>query len=106
MAFRTIHAHSGSPLPPPDPTFDDALEYVDQIRIQTAAKPWIYNEFLNILSEFRMGLIDTIGVLNRVSTLFANHPDLFDGLNDFLPPRYKFWGSSGWKTKSSDMARN
>uniref|UniRef100_A0A673CZV1 Paired amphipathic helix protein Sin3a-like n=1 Tax=Sphaeramia orbicularis TaxID=375764 RepID=A0A673CZV1_9TELE len=34
-------------------------------------------------------LIDTPGVINRVSQLFKGHPDLIMGFNTFLPPGYK-----------------
>ena len=33
--------------------------------------------------------IDTPGVINRVSELFAGHPDLIQGFNTFLPPGYR-----------------
>jgi paired amphipathic helix protein Sin3a len=40
--------------------------------------------------------IDTPGVINRVSELFAGHPNLIQGFNTFLPPGYRIeCGSSG-----------
>lgn len=36
-----------------------------------------------------MGSIDTPGVINRVSELFAGHPNLIQGFNTFLPPGYR-----------------
>jgi paired amphipathic helix protein Sin3a len=33
--------------------------------------------------------IDTPGVINRVSELFAGHPNLIQGFNTFLPPGYR-----------------
>lgn len=33
--------------------------------------------------------IDTPGVINRVSDLFAGHPNLIQGFNTFLPPGYR-----------------
>lgn len=38
------------------------------------------------LTSFR---IDTPGVINRVSELFAGHPNLIQGFNTFLPPGYR-----------------
>lgn len=35
------------------------------------------------------GSIDTPGVINRVSELFAGHPNLIQGFNTFLPPGYR-----------------
>uniref|UniRef100_A0A8C7XZB9 SIN3 transcription regulator family member Aa n=1 Tax=Oryzias sinensis TaxID=183150 RepID=A0A8C7XZB9_9TELE len=38
---------------------------------------------------FHPFLIDTPGVISRVSQLFKGHPDLIMGFNTFLPPGYK-----------------
>ena len=35
------------------------------------------------------GSIDTPGVIDRVSSLFAGHPELIQGFNTFLPPGYR-----------------
>ena len=39
--------------------------------------------------------IDTPGVIDRVSTLFAGNPNLIQGLNPFLPPEYKIECGTG-----------
>jgi len=39
--------------------------------------------------------IDTPGVINRVSELFAGHPNLIQGFNTFLPPGYRIECGSG-----------
>jgi hypothetical protein len=41
------------------------------------------------LSEFRRGAIDIRGVLDRVSILFLGIPKLMQGLDIFLPLRYR-----------------
>jgi paired amphipathic helix protein Sin3a len=41
------------------------------------------------MKDFKSGAIDTPGVIERVSTLFAGHPNLIQGFNTFLPPGYK-----------------
>lgn len=41
------------------------------------------------MKDFKSGAIDTPGVIERVSTLFAGNPDLIQGFNTFLPPGYK-----------------
>ncbi|KAJ0056818.1 hypothetical protein NL108_018215, partial [Boleophthalmus pectinirostris] len=65
---------------------EDALSYLDQVKLQFGNQPQVYNDFLDIMKEFN---IDTPGVINRVSQLFKGHPDLIMGFNTFLPPGYK-----------------
>lgn len=49
----------------------------------------MYNDFLDIMKEFKSQSIDTPGVIQRVSNLFKGHPELIVGFNTFLPPGYK-----------------
>lgn len=42
-----------------------------------------------------MRRIDTPGVINRVSELFAGHPMLIQGFNTFLPPGYRIECGAG-----------
>lgn len=57
--------------------------------MQFAEHPDVYNRFLDIMKDFKSGAIDTPGVIERVSSLFAGHPNLIQGFNTFLPPGYK-----------------
>ncbi|XP_072020842.1 paired amphipathic helix protein Sin3a-like [Amphiura filiformis] len=68
---------------------EDALSYLDQVKLQFGSQPQVYNDFLDIMKEFKSQSIDTPGVINRVSNLFKGHPDLIVGFNTFLPPGYK-----------------
>ncbi|XP_065661588.1 paired amphipathic helix protein Sin3a isoform X2 [Hydra vulgaris] len=68
---------------------EDALSYLDQVKLQFGNKPQVYNEFLDIMKEFKSQTIDTPGVISRVSALFKGHIDLIVGFNTFLPPGYK-----------------
>ncbi|XP_048065825.1 paired amphipathic helix protein Sin3b-like isoform X2 [Megalobrama amblycephala] len=68
---------------------EDALSYLDQVKIRFGNEPGIYNTFLDIMKEFKSQIIDTPGVINRVSQLFHGHPDLVLGFNAFLPPWYR-----------------
>lgn len=74
---------------PPRLKVEDALSYLDQVKYQYADQPQIYNNFLDIMKEFKSQCIDTPGVIQRVSNLFKGHPDLIYGFNMFLPPGYK-----------------
>ncbi|SNX84434.1 related to SIN3 - transcription regulatory protein [Melanopsichium pennsylvanicum] len=67
----------------------DALSYLDQVKVQFAEHPDVYNRFLDIMKDFKSQSIDTPGVIERVSTLFRGHPSLIQGFNTFLPPGYR-----------------
>lgn len=66
----------------------DALSYLDAVKVQFQDKPDVYNHFLDIMKDFKSQLIDTPGVIERVSMLFQGNPDLIQGFNTFLPPGY------------------
>ncbi|XP_045487445.1 paired amphipathic helix protein Sin3a isoform X3 [Pieris rapae] len=72
---------------------EDALSYLDQVKYRFNTQPQVYNDFLDIMKEFKSQTsrysIDTPGVITRVSNLFKGHPELIVGFNTFLPPGYK-----------------
>lgn len=68
---------------------EDALSYLDLVKYRFGEKPQVYNDFLDIMKEFKSQSIDTPGVITRVSNLFKGFPDLIVGFNTFLPPGYK-----------------
>ncbi|EPE10670.1 transcription regulatory protein [Ophiostoma piceae UAMH 11346] len=91
---------SGGPPGPPgppgpgvpqgqQPILNDALSYLDQVKVQFHEQPDVYNRFLDIMKDFKSQTIDTPGVISRVSDLFAGHPNLIQGFNTFLPPGYR-----------------
>jgi paired amphipathic helix protein Sin3a len=47
------------------------------------------------MKDFKSGAIDTPGVIERVSHLFAGNPGLIQGFNTFLPPGYKIECGAG-----------
>lgn len=71
------------------PILNDALSYLDQVKMRFADQPDVYNRFLDIMKDFKSQAIDTPGVINRVSELFNGHPALIQGFNTFLPPGYR-----------------
>ena len=71
------------------PILNDALTYLDQVKVRFQDQPEVYNKFLDIMKDFKSQAIDTPGVIDRVSTLFHGHPHLIQGFNTFLPPGYK-----------------
>lgn len=68
---------------------------MDQVKVQFADQPDVYNKFLDIMKDFKSQAIDTPGVINRVSELFAGHPNLIQGFNTFLPPGYRIECGTG-----------
>lgn len=68
---------------------EDALLYLDQVKLEFGDRPKIYNEFLEIMKNFKAQEVDTIGVINRVRTLFHGYNNLILGFNTFLPDGYK-----------------
>lgn len=83
---------------------EDALSYLDNVKMKFNNHPQVYNDFLDIMKEFKSQSIDTPGVIERVSKLFQGHPDLILGFNTFLPPGYKIevqTNDSGFKVQVS-----
>ena len=63
-----------------------ALSYLNKVELQFQAQPQVYEDFLDIMKEFKNRSIDTLDVIRRVSYLFREHPELIIHLNTFLPP--------------------
>lgn len=103
---------SPSHIPHTTDRSQDALSYLDQVKVQFVDHPDVYNRFLDIMKDFKSGAyvsvstsdssevltrysIDTPGVIERVSTLFAGNPELIQGFNTFLPPGYRIECGTG-----------
>jgi paired amphipathic helix protein Sin3a len=68
---------------------EDALVYLDDVKREFGDRPKIYNEFLEIMKNFKSQEVDTPGVIDRVSRLFRGYNNLILGFNKFLPDGYK-----------------
>ena len=64
---------------------EDALVYLEDVRHEFADKPHVYNEFLEIMKNFKTQVINTPGVIERVKNLFRGNNKLILGFNRFLP---------------------
>ncbi|TFK94930.1 hypothetical protein K466DRAFT_475201 [Polyporus arcularius HHB13444] len=80
---------AGSSLEARPLNVSDALGYLDAVKLQFQDKPDVYNHFLDIMKDFKSQVIDTPGVIERVSMLFHGNPLLIQGFNTFLPPGYR-----------------
>lgn len=83
------HMAAQGVAPGQQPILNDALSYLDQVKVQFAGNPDVYNQFLDIMKDFKSQAIDTPGVIGRVSQLFKGNPSLISGFNTFLPPGYR-----------------
>lgn len=71
------------------PILKDALSYLDAIKFAYHDQPDVYNNFLDIMKDFKAQTIDTPGVINRVAQLLRGQAHLIQGFNTFLPPGYR-----------------
>ncbi|KAL6850319.1 hypothetical protein ACP4OV_020946 [Aristida adscensionis] len=76
-----------APNPRPTPTAANAFMYVDAIRREFifSGQRHKYDEFLNILRDFRDGRSNTRAVVDRMTVLLDGHPNLAAGFNAYLP---------------------
>ncbi|QPC79279.1 hypothetical protein HYE68_010031 [Fusarium pseudograminearum] len=86
-------SEKNDPADPDSPVLQDALDYLDKVRSACRDTPNVYNQFLDIMKDFKAELIDTQGVVHQVRGLFVdtNNEELssmFLGFNRFLPPGY------------------
>ena len=65
--------------------FDHAIMYVTNIKKRFASNPSIYHTFLEILHTYQKEQRGIKEVLEQVSSLFADHPDLLREFTFFLP---------------------
>ncbi|KAJ6313356.1 hypothetical protein OIU77_014790 [Salix suchowensis] len=70
-------------------TTNDALAYLKAVKDIFQDKREKYDEFLEVMKDFKAQRIDTAGVIARVKELFKGHRDLILGFNTFLPKGYE-----------------
>ena len=66
-----------------------AFQFLDTVKYQFQENPDVYQEFLDLMKDFKRGVIGTGGVVQHVSELFYGHPTLLQHFNIFLPQGYK-----------------
>ena len=67
------------------PTFDDALNYVIQVKNQFVLQPDAYQQFLDVMKSYEKGVLDLSGTVDWLCALLVRFPILLQTLNTFLP---------------------
>ncbi|KAL3654153.1 hypothetical protein CASFOL_003834 [Castilleja foliolosa] len=70
-------------------TTTDALSYLKNVKEIFQDKRDKYDEFLDVMKDFKAQRVDTSGVILRVKELFKGYRDLILGFNTFLPKGYE-----------------
>lgn len=70
-------------------TTDDALQYLKEVKEMFQDQREKYEQFLEVMKDFKGQRLDTEGVIARVKELFKDHNNLIYGFNAFLPKRYE-----------------
>lgn len=70
-------------------TTEDALGYLKDVKDIFKDDNHKYEQFLEVMKDFKAQRIDTAGVIKRVKSLFQGHRDLILGFNAFLPEGYE-----------------
>ncbi|GAB4831786.1 hypothetical protein Ancab_005798 [Ancistrocladus abbreviatus] len=70
-------------------TTDDALQYLKEVKEMFQDQREKYDQFLEVMKDFKAQRIDTEGVIARVKELFKGHNNLIYGFNTFLPKGYE-----------------
>ena len=88
FVIRTPSSGGAAIGPKPELKREDAILYINQVKLEFKNRPHIYDEFLKTAKEFKEQKVDEIGVINRVRRLFHGHNDLILGFNNYLPVGY------------------
>ncbi|KAG9134469.1 hypothetical protein Leryth_019931 [Lithospermum erythrorhizon] len=70
-------------------TTTDALTYLKSVKDIFQDRKDKYDEFIEVMKDFKAQRIDTPGVIQRVKQLFVGHRQLILGFNTFLPKGYQ-----------------
>ncbi|KAF3339203.1 paired amphipathic helix protein Sin3-like 3 isoform X4 [Carex littledalei] len=70
-------------------TTNDALDYLKKVKEMFQDQKEKYDEFLEVMKDFKCQRIDTTEVIMRVKDLFKGNRDLILGFNNFLPEGFE-----------------
>ncbi|PPQ82600.1 hypothetical protein CVT25_007114 [Psilocybe cyanescens] len=64
---------------------NNAMSYIDFAKAEFQDKPEVYDQFIQLMTDFHLHKVDVHEVSRRVTELFAGHPSLTEGFKIFLP---------------------
>ncbi|KAI5057749.1 hypothetical protein GOP47_0027764 [Adiantum capillus-veneris] len=83
----SLHAHTSAASRRLTP--EDAFSYLQAVKEIFKDKKGRYDEFLEVMKNFKAKRLDTAGVIEKVKEMFKDHHDLLLGFNTFLPKGYE-----------------
>ncbi|MCO5596002.1 hypothetical protein L7F22_050054 [Adiantum nelumboides] len=86
---ETSNHHARGSAAPRRLTTDDAYSYLQAVKEIFKHEKGRYDEFLEVMKDFKAQRIDTVGVIEKVKKIFKDHHDLLLGFNTFLPRGYE-----------------
>ncbi|KAH0526562.1 hypothetical protein TsFJ059_009865 [Trichoderma semiorbis] len=84
-------SRNDQPLDPNQPSrqspvdFNEALAYVDKVKVRFHSRPIMYKYFLDILQTYQRDMLPIREVHDSLTKLFESEPDLMESFNQFLP---------------------
>ncbi|CAL9216134.1 unnamed protein product [Arabidopsis halleri] len=71
------------------PTTNVAFEYLKAVKAKFQDQREKYDEFLEILNDFKAQRVDRLGVIIRMKELLKEHKELLLGFNTFMPKGFR-----------------
>ncbi|KAL7911958.1 prion-inhibition and propagation domain-containing protein [Trichoderma velutinum] len=73
------------PTPRGPVDLNDALAYVEKVKVRFQSRPIMYKYFLDILQTYQRDTLPIKEVHDSLTKLFESEPDLMEGFKQFLP---------------------
>ena len=90
LSLNEVPAHCDQVLlSEQSPTLQDALAYLWRVEAVFVHQPVKYQEVLDVMQNFKREVLNTLGVIEWVSTLLLCYQDLLLDFNAFLPHGYR-----------------
>jgi len=88
-SYSIVCDKSGNPELVTSHTFNEALEFLDMLKVAWAETPHTYNQFKDIMVDYKDKKLDTPSLLQEVELLFAGNNKFIAGFNRFASDGHK-----------------